>query len=69
MNRQFTLQYWLDDGWYAGRLLEVPGVISQARTLEELKDNIRDAYKLMMEDELEDLKKVSKEFKELELTI
>ncbi len=53
MQRQFTLQYWLDDGWYVGRLLEVPGVISQAQTLKELKENIRDAYQLMMEDELD----------------
>ena len=53
MNRQYTLQYWLDDDWYCGRLLEVPGVISQAPTLEELKENIRDAYQLMMEDELD----------------
>jgi hypothetical protein len=23
------LQYWIDDGWYVGRLKEVPGVFSQ----------------------------------------
>ena len=30
-----------------GRLKEVPGVFSQGKTLEELEDNIRDAYKLI----------------------
>ena len=49
--RNFTLEYWLDDRWYVGRLREVPGVFSQGETLEELKENIRDAYHLMIEDE------------------
>ena len=45
--RYFTLEYWTDEGWYIGRLKEVPGVFSQGEALEELKVNIRDAYKLM----------------------
>ncbi|MDP2168584.1 MAG: type II toxin-antitoxin system HicB family antitoxin [Thermodesulfovibrionales bacterium] len=51
MFRNFTLDYWTDEGWYVGRLKEVPGVFSQGETLEELEVNIRDAYKLVMEDE------------------
>ncbi len=51
MSRNFTLEYWLDDGWYVGRLREVPGVFSQAETLEELETNIQDAYRLMLETE------------------
>ncbi|MEW6026976.1 MAG: type II toxin-antitoxin system HicB family antitoxin [Planctomycetota bacterium] len=47
MTRHFTLEYWKDDGWYVGRLKEVPGVFSQGETLEELSQNIRDAYHLM----------------------
>ncbi len=50
MVRNFTLEYWMDDGWYVGRLKEVPGVFSQGETLEALQDNIRDAYHLMMEE-------------------
>ena len=49
MLKQFTLEYWLDDGWYVGRLKEVPGVFSQGETLAELEENIRDAYRLMRE--------------------
>lgn len=37
---KFTLIYGKDAGWYVGRLKEVPGVISQGETLEELKENI-----------------------------
>ncbi len=50
--RHFTLEYWIDDRWYVGRLKEVPGVFSQGESLEELEENIRDAYLLMMEEEL-----------------
>ena len=48
---KFTLNYWIDDGWYIGKLKEVPGVFSQAETLEALKENIEDAYNLMMEED------------------
>lgn len=34
-----------------GRLKEVPGVFSQGETLEELEENIIDAYRLMMEEQ------------------
>jgi len=46
--RVYTLEYWLDDGWYVGRLKEVPGVFSQGETLEELVENIREVFQLMM---------------------
>ena len=51
MLKQFTLEYWMDDGWYIGRIKEVPGVFSQGESLEELKGNIKDAYDLTMEEE------------------
>jgi len=47
MKRFFTLEYWEDDGWYVGRLSEVPGVFSQGETIEELKENIADALRMM----------------------
>jgi len=48
MTRFFTLEYWQDDGWLVGRLKEVPGVFSQGKTLEELKENVIDAYRMML---------------------
>jgi predicted RNase H-like HicB family nuclease len=50
MNAKFTLEYWEDNGWYVGRLREVPGIFSQGETLKELERNIRDAYSLMMKE-------------------
>ncbi len=52
MKHKFTLEYWQDDGWYVGKLKEIPGVFSQGKTINELEDNIEDVYKLIMEDEL-----------------
>jgi predicted RNase H-like HicB family nuclease len=47
--RNFTLEYWKDDRWLVGRLVEFPGVMSQGANLAELEENIRDAYRLMVE--------------------
>ena len=51
MTTTFTLEYWVDDKWYVGRLREVPGVFSQGATLKELEENIRDAYQLLMKEQ------------------
>ena len=48
---KFTLEYWQDEEWFVGRVKEVPGVFSQGQSLEELKENIQDAYRLMIESE------------------
>ncbi len=37
-----------DDGWYVGQLEELPDVISQGRTLQELKMNLHDALELVI---------------------
>ena len=51
MTHHFTVEYWIDDDWYVGRLREVPSVISQGETKEELLKNLKDAYRLMLKDE------------------
>lgn len=65
MLRYFTLEYWVDEGWYVGRLKEVPGVFSQGASLQELEENIREAYQLMMEEEEEVLPRAGVQIKEL----
>ena len=49
--RKFTMEYWMDDNWYVGRIKEVPGVFSQGETLSELEMNIVDAYKMVISEE------------------
>lgn len=51
MESSFLLEYWRDDKWYVGRLKGVPGVFSQGETLSELEENIREVYRLMVEEE------------------
>lgn len=50
MKHEFTLEFWQDDGWYIGKLKEVPGIFSQGETLSELEKNIADAYRMMSEE-------------------
>lgn len=48
--RQFTVRYKEEeDGGYSGQCLEIPGAISQGETLEELKENMKDAISLILE--------------------
>jgi predicted RNase H-like HicB family nuclease len=50
VKHEFTLEFWEDDGWYVGKLREVPGVFSQGATLAELEENIADAYRMISEE-------------------
>lgn len=38
-----------NDGWYVGQLEEIPAVLSQGETIDELKENLLDALKLILE--------------------
>ncbi len=67
MARNFTLEYWVDEDWYVGRLKEVPGVFSQGESIEELQENIRDAYHLMVEEE--SLPEIAVETKEIGIEV
>jgi len=33
MSRRFTLEYWVDEGWYIGRLKEIPASSARERPL------------------------------------
>lgn len=48
--RQFTVRYQEEeDGGFSGQCLELPGAITQGETLEELKENMKDAISLILE--------------------
>lgn len=53
MERKFTLEYWIDDEWYVGKLKEVRGVFSKDATLQELEENTEDAYRMIMSEQEE----------------
>ena len=48
----FTLEYWLDNDWYVGRLRELPNCFSQGESLLELEENIKEVYAMLLEDEM-----------------
>ncbi len=51
MSRKMTMIYWKGEKFWLGKLLEHPEIMTQGETLEELEENIKDAYRLMvMED-------------------
>ncbi len=66
---KMTLEYWEDEGWLVGRIVEVPGVFSQGETLDDLKENIQDAYKLVLQNEQIDFIPSQKNRVELELPV
>lgn len=67
MERTFTLEYWQDNGWYVGRLREVPGVFSQGESIAELEENIQDAYQLMLEEQAKPMTRPGLRVKDLVL--
>jgi predicted RNase H-like HicB family nuclease len=38
-----------DNGWFVGWVEEIPGTITQAKSLDECRQNLRDALQLMVE--------------------
>ena len=49
---KMTLVYWKSDKFWLGKLLEHPEIMTQGETLEELKENIKEAFLLMAMDEV-----------------
>ena len=52
MKPKMTMLYWKSDKFWLGKLLEHPEIMTQGETLEELEENIRDAYLLMAMDDV-----------------
>ncbi len=44
--------YWKGEKFWLGKLLEHPEIMTQGETLEELEENIKDAYLLMAMDDV-----------------
>lgn len=45
------MQDWKDGDWFVGRLPQAPRVFSQGATAEQLDENIRDAYLLLLQEQ------------------
>jgi predicted RNase H-like HicB family nuclease len=47
MQTKLTMVYWKGDKFWLGKLLEYPEIMTQGETLQELEENILDAFSLM----------------------
>ena len=47
---RMTLIYWKEGGFWLGKLLEHPEIMAQGVSLDELEENIRDAYRMVVID-------------------
>ena len=65
MEARLKMIYWKGNKFWVGRLLEHPEIMTQGETLEELEENMKDAYMLMAMDDVPEKHKV----KELTLTV
>ena len=52
MNKKMTMIYWKSEKFWPGKLLEHPEIMTQGETLEELEENLKDAYPLMTMDDV-----------------
>ena len=52
MNTKVKVVYWKGEKFWLGKILEHPEIMSQGETLEELEENLKDAYKLMLMDDV-----------------
>jgi predicted RNase H-like HicB family nuclease len=47
-----TMVYWKGERFWLGKILEHPEIMSQGESLEELEENLKDAYRLMVLDDV-----------------
>ena len=52
MNHKLTMVYWKGDQFWLGKVLENPAIMTQGETIEELEENLKDAFRLMAFDEV-----------------
>lgn len=49
MEREFTAVIVEDDGWFVAWAEELPGANTQGRTIEEAKENLKDAIQMILD--------------------
>jgi len=52
MKTKLKIVYWKGEKFWLGKILEHPEIMSQGETIEELEENLLDAYKLMLMDDV-----------------
>ncbi len=63
MKTKLKIVYWKGEKFWLGKILEHPEIMSQGKTIKELEENLIDAYKLMLMDD------VSSDYKLKEISV
>jgi len=58
MKTKMTMIYWKAEKFWIGKLLEHPEIMTQGKSLKELEENIKDAYRLMVMEDVPEQYKV-----------
>lgn len=54
MPRKMTMLYWKGERFWVGKIMERPDIMTQGETLEELEENLKDAYMMMVTEDVPD---------------
>ena len=63
MSTKMTMIYWKSEEFWLGKLKEHPEIMTQGRTLKELEENLKDAYDMIIMDD------VPEEYREKAITL
>jgi predicted RNase H-like HicB family nuclease len=54
MEHHLKMVYWKGEKFWLGKFLEHPEIMTQGETIEELEENLKDAYRSMIFDDVPD---------------
>lgn len=49
---RLTMLYWKGETFWLGKVLERPDIMTQGETIEELEENLKDAYMMMVTEDV-----------------
>lgn len=52
MNIKMNMIYWKSENFWLGKILEHPEIMTQGKTIDELEENLKEAYLLMAMDDV-----------------
>lgn len=54
MTMKMTMIYWKGEKFWLGKFKQHPEIMTQGKTLKELEENLRDAYQMMIMEDVPD---------------
>ncbi len=55
MEQKMTMLYWKGPQFWVGKLMDHPEIMTQGETMEELEENLKDAYRMMVMEDVPEL--------------